>query len=83
MKINFHHHALERIIERGTSEEEVKRTVEEGEQFPAKFGRIGFRRNFNFDGQWRGKHYNTKQVEVYVVEENDVLLVITVITRFF
>jgi hypothetical protein len=40
--------------ERGASEDEVIETIETGEKFPAKFGRIGFRRNFNFEGMWRG-----------------------------
>jgi len=48
-----------------------------------KFGRIGFRRNFNFEGMWRGKKYNTKQVEVYAVKENDDFVVITVIVKYF
>ena len=53
MAVRFHPHAQERMIERGTGEEEVQATVEEGEQFPAKFGRTGFRRNFSFDSEWR------------------------------
>jgi hypothetical protein len=69
--------------ERGAIEDEVIATVEQGEQFPAKFGRTGFRRNFQFDGKWRGRPYRTKQVEVYAVNEDAGWLVITVITRYF
>lgn len=58
-------------------------TVTEGERFQAKFGRSGFRRNFAFHGLWRDRHYETKQVEVYAVEEDDSWLVITVIARYF
>jgi hypothetical protein len=83
MAIRFHPHALERMPERGATEEEVKVTVEQGEEFPAKFGRTGFRRNFRFDSQWRGKHYRTKQVEAYAVREGVDWLVITIITRYF
>jgi hypothetical protein len=82
MNIRLHPHALARLAERGTTEEEVVRTVQTGEQFPAKFGRTGFRRNFPFGGDWRGRRYATKQVEVYAVEENG-WLVITVIVKFF
>lgn len=46
MVVHFHPHARERMRERGTTEDEVRATVEQGEQFPAKFGRTGFRRNF-------------------------------------
>jgi hypothetical protein len=71
------------MAERGATEAEVETSVVEGESFPAKFGRTGFRRNFPFAGQWRGKHCRTKQVEVYAVKEGDDWVVITVMTRYF
>ncbi|MCX6377007.1 MAG: DUF4258 domain-containing protein [Armatimonadetes bacterium] len=81
--IRIQQHASERMLERGATEAEVALTVHDGEQFAAKFGRTGFRRNFPFSGVWRGKRYATKQVEVLAVLENGDWLVITVITRFF
>jgi hypothetical protein len=83
MFVRFHPHALERMKERGAAEEEVKAAIEGGEQFSAQFGRTGFRRNFHFDRLWRSKHYQTKQIEVYAVQEDEGWLAITVITRFF
>ena len=83
MKIRFHPHALMRMKERGTTKEEVTKTILEGESFPAKFERIGFRRNFRFDEQWKNKTYETKQVEAYTVLENEDVVVITVITKYF
>jgi len=83
VKIEFHDHARERLAERGATEDEVAATVEQGEQFAAKFGRVGFRRNFAFGGTWRGRSYATKQVEAIAVRERNRWLVITVITRFF
>jgi len=83
MSVRFHPHARGRMEERGATEEEVRATVEHGERFPAKFQRTGFRRNFQYDDQWRGRHYRTKQVEVYAVQEDADWLVITVITRYF
>ena len=83
MKIRFHPHALERLSERGATEEEVRATVLEGETFPAKFGRTGFRRNFRFDSVRRGRHYAIKQVEAFAVREEDDWLVITVVTRYY
>jgi hypothetical protein len=56
-------------MERGATEDEVRATVEAGEQFPAKFGRVGFRRNFAFGAEWRGRTYATKQVEAYAASE--------------
>lgn len=83
MEIRFHPHARERMRERGATEDEVRATVEQGEQFPARFGRTGFRRNFPFDNEWRGRCYRTKQVEAYAVREGTYWLVITVVTRYF
>lgn len=83
MVVRFHPHARERMAERGATEDEVEATVEEGEEFPARFGRTGFRRNFPFDSEWHGRYYRTKQVEAYAVREGDDWLVITVITRYF
>ena len=37
--VRLHPHARERMDERGATEEEVRATVEQGEPFPAKFGR--------------------------------------------
>ena len=83
MTITVHPHAKDRLAERGATEAEVVATVELGEQFPAKFGRTGFRRNFPFDGQWRGRRYASKQVEAYAVNEGEAWLVITVIVKYF
>jgi hypothetical protein len=63
--------------ERGATEEEVRATVEQGEQFPAKFGRTGFWRNFLFDRERHGRHYHTKQIEADAVQEGADWLVIT------
>jgi hypothetical protein len=82
MKIRLHPHARMRLAERGATEAEIVATVAEGERFPARFGRTGFRRNFPFDGEWQGKSYSTKQVEAYAVDE-DGWLVLTLITRYF
>ncbi len=83
MAVQFHPHAKERMLERGTTESEVVLTLEHGEQFPAKFKRTGFRRNFVFNNEWRGKYYKNKQVEVYAVKENTDWFVITIITKYF
>ena len=83
MAVLLHPHARARMAERGATETEVIATVEHGESFPAKFGRTGFRRNFPFDQTRRGRHYTTKQIEAYAVQEETDWLVITIITRYF
>lgn len=82
MNVRLHPHAQVRVKERGATEEEIVATVERGERFPAKFGRVGFRRNFAYNSTWRGRSFATKQVEVIAVEE-DGWLVITAVVRFF
>ena len=81
--IEIHPHALERAAERSATEEEIRSTVENGDRFPAKFGRVGFRRNFQFNDIWRGKRYVTKQIEAYAVEEDGRWIVITIVTKYF
>ena len=81
--MKLHSHAVDRMRERGASEDEVASTLAEGERFAAKFGRHGFRRNFVFDGLWRGRHYHIKQVEVYATEEDSDWLVISVLVKYF
>ena len=71
------------MAERGAAPEEVEAPVAAGERFPARFGRIGFRRNFGFGRNWRGRRYQTKQVEAYAVEEGGDWLVITVLVKYF
>ena len=83
MAIRYHPHALERMKERGATEDEVETTVKQGEQFPTKFNRTGFRRNFPFNNMWRGKYFENKQIEVYALSEGDDWLVISLITRYF
>jgi len=81
--IRIHTHARDRMQERGVSEEEIIQTITEGESFDAKFGRIGFRRNFIFLGIWKGKRYSAKQIELYAVNEENGWLVISVMAKYF
>ena len=82
MSIRIHPHARQRMVERDATESEIIAAVEQGEKFPAKFGRSGFRRNFIFEKQWHGRFYRTKQLEVIAVPEQG-WLVLTVIVRYF
>ena len=83
MLIDLHPHALKRAGERGATKDEIINTVESGEEFPAKFGRTGFRKNFLLNAEWNNKYFITKQVEAYCVKERKYWLVITVIVKYF
>jgi hypothetical protein len=83
MAARLHRHAAERLIERGATEAEVIVTVETGQQFPAKFGRTGFRKTFPFNSTWRGRLYQTKEVEAFAERQGEDWLVITLVTRYY
>ena len=52
-------------------------------QVPAKRGRQGFRKNFQYNRLWGGRTYAVKQVLAIVAEEADALVVVTVYTFYF
>ena len=81
--MRLHEHARHRMIERGATEAQIEATIREGERFPAKFGRQGFRRNFPFDGIWRGRRYAMKQIEAFAIFEGGDWLVISVLVKYF
>lgn len=83
MSVEILPHAMERATERGATVDEINLTVKSGETFPAKHGRVAFRRNFNFDGEWNGKFYQFKQIEAFAEKENNNWIVITVIVKYF
>jgi Asp-tRNA(Asn)/Glu-tRNA(Gln) amidotransferase A subunit family amidase len=81
--IEFSRHAREQMAERGTDKDEVAETIRAGERVPAKRGRQGYRRNFQYNRLWGGRTYAIKQVFAVVAEETDVLVVVTVYTFYF
>lgn len=81
--IKIHSHALERCKERGGTEDEINITIQNGEIFPAKFNRTGFRHNFDYNGFWNNKFYQNKQIEAYAVKEDNDWIVITLIVKYF
>lgn len=80
--IKFSRHALDNMADRGTSKEEVELAIRTGESFPAKKGRLSFRKNFSYNATWKGKYYQVKQVIPIVAEENDRFVVVTVYVFF-
>ena len=76
MKIQIEPHTLERAIERGTNEKEIEEVIEMGLVIPAKHGRIGKAKIYEFNQERHGKYYDQKRVEVfYVIEENFIITV--------
>lgn len=82
-EIEFSRHVRDQLVDRGTSEEEIKLAIREGEEVPAKKGRKAYRKNFPFESYWKGKYYSTKQVIPIVKEEAGRIVVITVYVYYF
>jgi len=82
-EIEFSQHALDQLADRGTTQEEVIKAIQEGESLPAKKNRLAFRKNFPFADKWKGNFYEVKQVMPIVAEEATKLVVVTVYTYYF
>jgi len=83
MEILISNHAKIKMVDRGAFKEEVITAIKEGSSEPAKEGRLLFRKNFTFDGTWRGKKYKTKQVAPVAKFEGDKIIVVTVYVYYF
>ena len=78
MRIRIDQHTLERAEERGTSEEEITDVIETGFTIPAKHGRIGKAKVYEFKKERHGRNYDQKRVEVFYVMEEDLIVTVTV-----
>ena len=78
MEIQIDPHTLERAEERGTNEDEIKDVINTGFSIPAKYGRMGKAKIYNFRQKRHGKYYEQKRVEVIYTIERDVIVTTTV-----
>jgi hypothetical protein len=81
--IQFSRHAQEQMADRGARPDEVVEAIRTGQTVPAKRGRQGYRRDFQYNRLWGGRTYAIKQVLAIVAEETDRLVVVTVYTFYF
>ncbi len=65
MEIQIDLHTLERAVERGTNESEIKDVIQTGLTISAKHGRIGKAKVYDFKQNRHNKYYEQKKVEVY------------------
>lgn len=76
MKIQIDLHTLERAEERGTNEDEIKDVINTGFFIPAKYGRMGKAKVYEFKQSRLNKYYEQKRVEVfYTIEGNEIITV--------
>ena len=73
-------HAKDRLVQRGTTAEEVANTVREGDWQPAKRGKQHAAKRFEFGGlsPVNGLPYRYKTVDVVFADEPECIFVVTV-----
>jgi len=77
MRIQIDPHTLERSEERGATEEEIKDVIKTGLTIPAKYGRKGKAKLYDFNKKRHGTHYEQKRVEVFYTIEEDLIVTVT------
>jgi hypothetical protein len=65
MEILIDPHTLERSEERGTNKNEIEDVIRTGFSIPAKYGRIGKAKIYDFKQTRLNKYYEQKKVEVF------------------
>jgi hypothetical protein len=78
MQIRIDSHTLERAAERGASSEEIIDVITSGYKVPAKYGRLGKSKIFDFKQTRLGRYYEQKRIEVFFAIEGDVIVTATV-----
>lgn len=78
MEIQIDPHTLERAEERGTNEEEIKDVILTGFSIPAKHGRTGKAKIYEFKKKRHNKYYEQKRTEVFYTTEGNKTVTITV-----
>jgi len=78
MEIQIDPHTLERSQERGTNKTEIIEVINTGFPIPAKYGRVGKARIYDFKQVRHNKYYEQKRVEVFYTIEKDAIITVTV-----
>ena len=78
MDIRIDPHTLERAAERGASSEEIIDVITSGQPIPAKRGRSGKSKVFDFNQTRLGRYYEQKKIEVFFAIEGDDIVTATV-----
>ncbi len=78
MEIRIDPHTLGRAAERGASEREITDVINTGFSIPAKHGRVGKAKVYDFKQKRHSKYYEQKRVEVFYAVEKDPIVTVTV-----
>ena len=77
MNIQIEPHTLQRAIERGATEAEIKDVISTGGNIFGKSERLGKSKVFSFLAVRNNKYYEEKKLEVYYVIENAIIITVT------
>lgn len=77
MEIRIDLHTLERAEERGTNEEEIKDVINAGIPIPAKRGRLGKAKIYDFEQKRHDSYYEQKRVEVIYTQEREIAVTVS------
>ena len=78
MILQIDQHTIDRAEERGTNKTEIEDVVQTGVAIPAKFGRIGKAKVYDFKQNWRDRYYEEKGVEVFYLIQGAKIITVTV-----
>ncbi len=80
---DFHPHLRARMIQRGITKEEVKKTFKNGwkanDAKPGTFGKVFV---FPYNNDWEGKYYEEKEVRVYYKITEGKITLLTSIAKY-
>lgn len=76
-------HAKQRMRERGVSDDDVTKAINEGLKEKAQRGLVQFRLNLEYNKMWDGRLFRIKQVLPVVSEKRDKYIVVTVYAFYF
>ena len=82
IEIRVDPHTIENLSKRGTSEDEVIGVIRSGRVTRAKFGRYVARRVLTDGYEQNGRFYRHKEVSVVYALDGDIIVTVTVKTRF-
>jgi hypothetical protein len=78
MRIQIDPHTQQRAWERGTNAREIRDVIRTGSTIPAKYGRLGKAKVYDFKQERNGRYYEQKRVEVIYTIEQSVIITVTV-----
>ena len=82
-EVIFTKHSLKQIESRGILQKEITESIYHSTWHNAEYSRFSATRVFMFNDNWEGEFYRQKEVKVIFKKENDKIIVITSIARYF